>query len=188
MARQRTNPPKRREPPVQFRPGVELMQLVQAIAALHALDINEAYKRLAALAVSGMDVRYYALIDEMAAAMSGSSSFTRCCSHIHTSLQTAGRLQDEIPMDENTRTAFILSTIEEIRTSKLHSACSSFRSQDAEVARDTRTSEAQLEDPPRKGTRRVVRRVTQVEDQPPTEQLETESEPQGRTKVRPLEQ
>jgi hypothetical protein len=96
---------------VQFRPVPALAALVKAFAEDHGLALNEAYKDLAALAVVGLDGRFFALLNQMAAAMGGANAFVHACLHVHAALEGAARLRGTPIHAEPERSLFVLGTV-----------------------------------------------------------------------------
>src|SRR5258708_6967512 len=91
VTRKKTARSEKQGPPIQFRPGVEMEQLIAAFATQHTLPLNEACKALAVLAVTEMDHRFYRLMRQLSDAMDGVNAFSRACAHVHTSLRGARR-------------------------------------------------------------------------------------------------
>ncbi|MBI3407203.1 MAG: hypothetical protein HY040_02455 [Planctomycetes bacterium] len=100
-------------PPWQFRPGPDLEDSVKMFAAENGLQPGLATKILVALAVTGMDRRYYRLVNKMAAALAGRNSFVRACVHIQTALTTAERVLDQRTQFEPQRSRFIYQTVKD---------------------------------------------------------------------------
>ena len=105
-------------PPLQFRPGVELERLVGSFASEHGLQPNEACKCLIALAITSMDVRYYALMNQLAETMGGANAFVRACLHVRTSLDGAVLAMGRSLLLEPERSLFILRVVRELLTAK----------------------------------------------------------------------
>ena len=99
-------------PPVTFRPGPELEQLVTGFATARGLRPNEVFKNLAALAVAGLDVRYFDLMSHMAGRMTGSNTFVRAALHIRTALLGAVRSEGRVRPDPE-RSLFVTRTVQE---------------------------------------------------------------------------
>jgi hypothetical protein len=98
-------------PPIQFRPGVQLQQLVAAFAGQHGLATNDASKMLVALAAAELDSRFYSLVNQMAQAMGGLNAFVRSCDYIRISLE-AGRRATGHPLElDPERASFIVRTV-----------------------------------------------------------------------------
>src|SRR5947209_13110579 len=97
MPHNRAKSRQKQNPPLQFRPGTELEELVATFADEHHLSPNEASKALVALAVTEMDRRFYPLIRRMAAAMGEPNAFVRACAHVRIALEGA-RLATARPM------------------------------------------------------------------------------------------
>lgn len=97
-------------PPVTFRPGPELEQLVTGLATARGLRPNEVFKNLAALAVAGLDVRYFDLMSQMAARMTGANAFVRAALHIHTALLGAVRTEGRV-RPEPERSLFVIGMV-----------------------------------------------------------------------------
>jgi hypothetical protein len=112
VARAKRKHSPKQEPPIQFRPGVELQQLVLTFATEHDLSVNEACKYLAALAVTGLDCRYYDLMFQMAQAMGGPNAFVRCCARVLTALEGGVLATDKTQWLEPERSQFILRFIQ----------------------------------------------------------------------------
>jgi hypothetical protein len=102
------------EPTVQFRPIPEFAQLVQAFARDHGLALGEAYKDLAALAIIGLDCRYFPLLNQMAKVMGGTNAVVHACLHVHAALRAAARVHGCKDLSEPLRTQFILETAAEV--------------------------------------------------------------------------
>lgn len=93
----------RQGPPVSFRPGAEIEGLLSSFAARRAVSLNEACKHLSALAVVGLDGRYYMLVVRMAEATGGPGAFGRACAHVHTTLAAVARSGGRRSEDERVR-------------------------------------------------------------------------------------
>lgn len=107
-----------REPPIQFRVGTEIRQLVRAFAAQHDLPLNEAAKYLVALAVTGLDFRHFGLVRQLAEATGGANAFFRSCIHILTALE-GGALATGKPLQfEPERSRFILKVVRDFLSSR----------------------------------------------------------------------
>jgi hypothetical protein len=111
MTSKKKNQSPTRVPPVQMRSGPELGQMLQEFAAQHNLQVNEACKCLVALAVTGLDRRFYELLKQLALGMGGANAFVRACVYVHTSLEGAGRLQGRPIQFDPPRAGFILQTV-----------------------------------------------------------------------------
>lgn len=103
------DPPKQ-GPPVAFRAGPDLSQLVAGYAGERQVSIHEAFKNLAALAAVGLDVRYYDLVAELAGRMSGLNPFVRAVLQINDALLAAVRVDPRYAFDP-TRTLFVIDTV-----------------------------------------------------------------------------
>lgn len=99
-------------PPVTFRPGPELEQLVTGFAAARRLRPNEVFKNLAALAVAGLDVRYFDLMSHMAGRMTGSNAFVRAALHVNAAVLGAVRSEGRVRPDPE-RSVFVIGTVQE---------------------------------------------------------------------------
>jgi hypothetical protein len=106
-------------PPIQFRPGVELEQLLSGFAARHNLPRNDAAKILVALAISELDCRFYPLIHQMSQAMGeGPNAIARSCDYIRISLE-AGRRATGHPLQlDPERSWFIVETVRDFVAGK----------------------------------------------------------------------
>lgn len=118
MARKKHSTGQKQGPPIQFRPGVELEQLVITFAAGCSLPANEACKVLVALAVSEMDCRHYPLIAQLAEVIGGANAFPRACNHVHVSLQGARRMAQRPLQADPGRTLFIVQTVRDYIANK----------------------------------------------------------------------
>lgn len=106
-------------PPLQFRPGVELERLVTDFAAPQRLEPNEACKVLVALAVTGLDGRYYPLMRQLAEAMGGdTNAFTHACVHVKTAVDGAALALGKPLHAEPERSRFILKVVVEFLSGK----------------------------------------------------------------------
>jgi hypothetical protein len=111
MARpKKSKDPPKQGPPVAFRAGPDLSQLVAGYAEERQVSIHEAFKNLAALAAVGLDVRYYDLVAELAARMSGLNPFVRATLQINDALLAAVRVDPSYAFDP-TRTVFVIDTV-----------------------------------------------------------------------------
>jgi hypothetical protein len=104
--------PKQR-PPIAFRPSPDLERLAVSFARDHRLGLNEAFKELAALALSGLDYRYYDLVRQLADVMGGTNALIRSCLHIRTTLDGASLATGHPIQSEPERSKFILSIVRE---------------------------------------------------------------------------
>lgn len=100
------------EPTVQFRPPPTLAHLVRPFADRRGLALNEAYKDLAALAVVGLDVRYFDLVNQVALALGGANAFVQACLNIHSALKGAA-LKGQTLTLEPERSQFILKVVQD---------------------------------------------------------------------------
>ena len=105
----------KREPPIQLRPGPELGRLIGDFAAQAGLPVNEACKRLIALALTSMDVRYHDLVGHLADAMGG--AFVHACIHVQSALSGAA-LAGQPKRLEPERSLFILKVVQDLFLSK----------------------------------------------------------------------
>jgi hypothetical protein len=111
MARpKKSKDPPKQGPPVAFRAGPDLSQLVAGYAEERRVSIHEAFKNLAALAAVGLDVRYYDLVAELAGRMSGLNPFVRATLQINDALLAAVRVDPSYAFDP-TRTVFVIDTV-----------------------------------------------------------------------------
>jgi hypothetical protein len=106
-----TSTPKRRESPIQFRPGTELGQLVTEFSAANRLSDPEACRCLIALAVTGMDGRYYRLLRQFADGAEGGKDFVRACVHVKTMLDGAAITGGQEVLNEPRRTDLIVRIV-----------------------------------------------------------------------------
>jgi hypothetical protein len=95
---------------VQFRPIPALAQLVKPFADRHGVPLNELYKDLAALAIVGLDVRYFALLNQLAQAAGGANAFTHACLRVHAALSGAA-LAGQPLLSEPGRSLFVLRVV-----------------------------------------------------------------------------
>jgi hypothetical protein len=111
VAKKKGSREQKQGPPVQFRPGVELAQMLAAFAGQHNLSLNDGCKVLVALAAAEMDSRFYPLVKLMSQAMGGLNAYTRSCEHIHIALE-AGRRVTGLPLQlDPGRSWLILQTV-----------------------------------------------------------------------------
>lgn len=112
--------PKRKTkqgPPIAFRPGAELAQLVATFAEARSLGEHEAYKNLAALAVVGLDVRHYELVAALAATQPGVNPFVRAVMRLSTAMTAVLNVDHRCAWDP-IRTRFMAATVnQELRAS-----------------------------------------------------------------------
>lgn len=97
-------------PPVTFRPGLELERLVAGIAGGRGVNINEAFKDLAALAAVGLDVGHYDLVSQLAGVMAGRNAFARAALRVRDALGGAIRVDPQFARDPN-RTLFVIESV-----------------------------------------------------------------------------
>jgi hypothetical protein len=97
---------------VQFRPVPALAQLVRSVAERHGLALNETYKNLAAMAVVGLDVRYFDLVAQMAAAMGGANAFVLACLQINATLNGAALAGQPYELEPD-RSLFLLKLVKD---------------------------------------------------------------------------
>jgi hypothetical protein len=109
MAKSRRRKPKQ-GPPITFRPGPELERLVSGFASAHGFGTREAFKRLAALAAVGMDVRYHDLVSLLAGRLSGRNSFVQAALQVHTALISAASVDRLYACDPH-RAAFVIEAV-----------------------------------------------------------------------------
>jgi hypothetical protein len=111
MARpKKSNDPPKQGPPVAFRAGPDLSQLVARYAGERQVSVHEAFKNLAALATVGLDVRYYDLVAELAGRMNGLNPFVRAVLQLNDALLAAVRVDPGYAFDPP-RTAFVIDTV-----------------------------------------------------------------------------
>lgn len=89
---------------VQFRACASTYSSLNKIGLAYGLHRGIAAKYLAALAINGLDYRYFTLINSMAAA--SGDNFVNCCNHVGSSLQALG-LNDSIDLPEKKRSSAI---------------------------------------------------------------------------------
>lgn len=92
---------------VQFRPCASMYSLLNKIGLAYGLHRGIAAKYLSALAVNGLDYRYFPLINSMVSA--SGDNFVNCCNHVGSSLEALG-LNDSIDLPDEKRSSAI-STI-----------------------------------------------------------------------------
>src|SRR5690242_9834648 len=100
-----------RESPIQFRPGTELGRLVTEFSAANRLSDPEACRCLIALAVTGMDARYYRLLRQLADGWSAGTDFARACVHVKTMLDGAALADGPNVFVEPRRSQLILQAV-----------------------------------------------------------------------------
>lgn len=111
MARPRkSKEPPKQGPPIAFRAGPDLSQLVAGFAEERRVSIHEMFKNLAALAAVGLDLRYYELMAELAGRMSGLNPFVRAVLQIRDALLAAARVEPRYEYDP-ARTVFVIDTV-----------------------------------------------------------------------------
>lgn len=108
----------RRESPIQFRPGTELGQLVTDFSRSQGLKEGEACRRLIALAVTGMDGRYYPLIRQFAEGAGPARDFVRACAQVKSMVDGAALAGADEVGAEPGRSRFIFRIVKEALTSK----------------------------------------------------------------------
>jgi hypothetical protein len=113
MARVKKDESPKREPPVQLRTGPDLGRLLYEFSSRHNLQLNDACKRLVALALTELDCRFYDLVNQLAHAMGGSNAFVHACTHLQAALAGAGRLRGQPIRFDPERAVFVLQTIRE---------------------------------------------------------------------------
>src|SRR4051812_41530699 len=111
VARPKKQRPQKTESPIQFRAGSELGQLIAAFAAQYGLTAPEACRALVALAVCGMDWRFFQLMRQMASAVGEESAFLRVCVHIHTAVEGGERALGRPIQSDPERSLFIVATV-----------------------------------------------------------------------------
>lgn len=84
---------------------------------MHGLEPNEACKALAALAVTGMDCRYFNLVKQLADAMGGFNAFVRACIHVENMVGGATRADSRYRIEPE-RSLFILQIISEFLSAR----------------------------------------------------------------------
>jgi hypothetical protein len=94
-----------------MRPGPDLGRLVGEFAGRHGLPVNEGCKCLIALAVIGLDGRFYPLLHRLAEAMGGSNAFVRACTHVSAAVEGAGRLRGVPLQFDPERAVFVRQTV-----------------------------------------------------------------------------
>jgi hypothetical protein len=102
----------KQEPPIAFRPGPELAPTVAEFSRSRSVGEAECYKQLAALAMLGFDVRYYDLVAAMGANQTPSKTFVRNVFLLHTTLQTAIRINSQY-VQEPFRTEFLIKSVDD---------------------------------------------------------------------------
>ncbi len=154
-------------PPVAFRPGSELEHLVGAFASKHQLGVHEAFKDLAALAIVGLDGRYFVFLNQMAAATGGVNAFVRACLHVHAALEGAARERGAPIQVDPERTRFILETVRDYLQSRgrqLEGECPWLMPEPPPEATQSERGTAKLSTRPK----RVVRPVIPVQPSEPS--------------------
>lgn len=102
-ARIRETESHRPGPPVTFRPGPDLEQLVRPFVESHGLAPATAFKNLASLALIGLDRRHYPLVAQLAAVVVGDNAFSRACVYVQAALVGAAVLRDGLVVEEEPR-------------------------------------------------------------------------------------
>jgi hypothetical protein len=103
-------PKQKQGPPIAFRPGAELAQLVATFAGSRGVGEHEAYKHLAALAVMGLDMRHYDLVAALAATQPGVNPFVRAVLRLSTALMAVLNVDGRYAHDPY-RTRFLAATV-----------------------------------------------------------------------------
>jgi hypothetical protein len=164
--------PKQR-PPIAFRPSPDLERLAVSFARDHRLGLNEAFKELAALALSGLDYRYYDLVRQLADVMGGTNALIRSCLHIRTTLDGASLATGHPIQSEPERSKFILSVVREFLSGRgVQVSTQGLWFLTEEEERGHEEAPTRLGDPRKK--RRTMRKV----DLEPKEDQEEENEHQ----------
>src|SRR5690349_6783004 len=107
MTRPQKQADRKREAPIQFRPGSELGQLVGTFASRHGLQTPEACRALVCLSVTEMDARYFPLVRQLADTIGGENAFVRACVRVHTALEGARRATGHPIQQDPDRAYFI---------------------------------------------------------------------------------
>ena len=111
MARPRkSKEPPKQGPPIAFRAGPDLSQLVAGFAQSRRVSIHETFKNLAALAAVELDLRYYDLVAELAGRLNGLNPFVRAVLQIRDALLAAAQVDPRYAVDP-VRTLFVIDTI-----------------------------------------------------------------------------
>jgi hypothetical protein len=113
VPRPKKQQPQKTESPIQFRAGSELGQLIAAFAAQYGLTPPVACRALVALAVCGMDRRFFPLMRQMAAAVGEENAFLRVCVHVHTAVGGGERALGRPILFDPERSLFIVATVRE---------------------------------------------------------------------------
>jgi hypothetical protein len=112
VARKKSSTKPKQGPPLQFRAGTELQALVDGFAALRKMTRNESCKVLVTIAVTGLDLRYFTLIEQLARVMGGLSPIVRACLYIKGRLDGAVLASRDFLKEPN-RSLFILKVVKE---------------------------------------------------------------------------
>jgi hypothetical protein len=111
VAAKKEAPKSKQGPPIAFRPGPELEQLVSRFASDRSLSVHEAFRDLAAVAVVGLDVRYFDLIAQMADGAGARNTFVRAVLRIYAELLGAERITGQFVWAEGDRARFVAQTV-----------------------------------------------------------------------------
>lgn len=100
--------------PIQYRPGHLLADLLDKFAGDWQVSVNEASRRLAALAAHQLDARHHDLVREYAEKMYGTNDFVDACQRISIELQAADTARIKVGaqrMAEEERQAEIVNIV-----------------------------------------------------------------------------
>lgn len=103
---------------IQFRSTL-LERRIAEYASLWDLTPNETAKRMTALAAAGLNAGQYGMLASFSQALGGPSSFVKACHEVRIALDAANRAREEMglePLEDDERTKFIESTIEEMKS------------------------------------------------------------------------
>jgi len=87
--------PPPRSSPIQFRPGTFFQRRLEWFAAKWRLSINEAAKRLALLAASGLSIDDLDLVTRLGEVVGAEGDFGRCCEQIFVAVDSANQARRE---------------------------------------------------------------------------------------------
>ena len=88
---------KMQPPPVQFRPGPLLGRLLSDVSRRMSVGVGETVRRLAAMAICGLDLEVYGALADLTAALAegGRWDFVAACDHVYTALQSHNRARTD---------------------------------------------------------------------------------------------
>lgn len=103
---------------IHFRPGKELGALINQFAEQVDVSRGEVAKRLTGLAIRGLDVGFYGVIQELASFLYHSGNFDSACDQVHVTIESVAAKEktDVVDLSRESKLQAIEQLLEHYRS------------------------------------------------------------------------